>query len=88
MELDLVGAAMHSGVCGGRKSWCHHAKRIGLFDVSWNGGLRTTVYFHNMIELLTEAIGNPTPIQILLVPEKLPKGATCQCRFSRRSGTS
>src|SRR5207248_292636 len=32
-------------------------------------------YFHNMIGLLTEAIGNPTPMEIPLVPEKLlPKG--------------
>ena len=38
-------------------------------------GLRTTVYFHNMIGLLTEAIGNPTPMEIPLVAEKLlPKG--------------
>ncbi|MDP9201857.1 MAG: peptidase, partial [Gemmatimonadota bacterium] len=41
----------------------------------WNGGLRTTVYFHNMIGLLTEAIGNPTPMEIPLVAERLlPKG--------------
>ena len=31
------------------------------YSTWWNGGLRTTVYFHNMIGLLTEAIGNPTP---------------------------
>src|SRR5881227_880995 len=45
------------------------------YSTWWNGGLRTTVYFHNMIGLLTEAIGNPTPVEIPLVPEKLlPKG--------------
>src|SRR5438105_10227802 len=34
-----------------------------------------TVNFHNMIVLLTESIGNPTPMEIPLVPEKLlPKG--------------
>src|SRR4029079_10294710 len=39
------------------------------------GGLRTIAYFHNMIGLLTEIIGNPTPIQIPLVAEKqLPRG--------------
>ena len=26
------------------------------YSTWWNGGLRTTVYFHNMIGLLTEAI--------------------------------
>jgi len=37
--------------------------------------MRTTVYFHNMIGLLTEAIGNPTPTNIPVVPSKLlPKG--------------
>jgi hypothetical protein len=42
----------------------------GITDVSgadystwWNGGLRTTPYFHNQIGLLTETIGNPTPIE-------------------------
>ncbi|MBV9612657.1 MAG: peptidase, partial [Acidobacteriaceae bacterium] len=41
----------------------------------YNGGLRTTTYFHNMIGLLTEIIGNPTPIDIPLVPAtQLPRG--------------
>jgi hypothetical protein len=32
-------------------------------------------YFHNMIGLLTEAVGNPTPIRIPLVPDQqLPRG--------------
>ena len=32
------------------------------YSTWFNGGLRTTCYFHNMIGLLTETIGNPTPI--------------------------
>src|SRR5437879_13902798 len=45
------------------------------YSTWWNGGLRTTAYFHNMIGLLTEAIGNPTPIDIPFVPDRaLPKG--------------
>ena len=31
------------------------------YSTWWNGGLRTTAYFHNMIGILTETIGNPTP---------------------------
>ena len=31
------------------------------YSTWWNGGLRTTAYFHNIIGLLTETIGNPTP---------------------------
>src|SRR5262249_28226216 len=41
----------------------------------WNGGLRTTSTFHNMIGLLTETIGNPTPMQIPVNPSlQLPRG--------------
>ena len=32
--------------------------------------MRTITYFHNMIGILTEIIGNPTPMQIPLVPDK------------------
>ncbi|HMI54885.1 MAG TPA: peptidase, partial [Gemmatimonadaceae bacterium] len=74
MELDLVGAAMHSRFVAEGKAGTTMRSGAG-YSTWWNGGLRTTVYFHNMIGLLTEAIGNPTPIEIPLVPEKLlPKG--------------
>jgi hypothetical protein len=74
MELDLVGAAMHSRFVAEGKAGATMRSGSG-YSTWWNGGMRTTVYFHNMIGLLTEAIGNPTPIQIPLVPEKLlPKG--------------
>src|SRR5947199_7120046 len=36
----------------------------------WNGVLRTSPYFHNQIGLLTETIGNPTPVDIPFVAEK------------------
>ncbi|ERJ60412.1 M14 family metallopeptidase [Sphingobacterium paucimobilis] len=41
------------------------------FSTWWNGGLRTAPYFHNMIGILTETTGNPTPSEIKLVPERL-----------------
>ena len=37
----------------------------------WNGGLRTITYFHNQIGLLTETIGNPTPVDIEFVPQRM-----------------
>ena len=40
------------------------------YSTWWNGGLRTTAYFHNQIGLLTETIGSPTPIEIPFVPER------------------
>jgi hypothetical protein len=45
------------------------------YSTWWNGGMRTISYFHNMIGLLTEIIGNPTPMEIPLVLERqLPNG--------------
>ena len=72
-ELDLVGAAMHSRFEAEGKPGV--TMRSGSsYSTWWNGGLRTTVYFHNMIGLLTETIGNPTPMRIPLVPaNQLPR---------------
>ena len=39
----------------------------GPYDGWWNGGIRNTASFHNVIALLTEMIGNPTPQRIPLV---------------------
>jgi hypothetical protein len=48
-----------------------------VYSTWWNGGLRTTPYFHNMIGLLTEITGNPAPTTIPLVPQRLiPNNAT------------
>jgi hypothetical protein len=68
--IDLVGAAIHSRFIQEGKPGS--TMRAGSsYSTWWNGGLRTTVYFHNMIGLLTEAIGNPTPMEIPLVPDRL-----------------
>jgi len=74
MELNLVGAAMHSRFVAEGKPGA--TMRSGAAYSTWyNGGLRTTTYFHNMIGLLTETIGSPTPMEIPLVPDRqLPKG--------------
>ena len=74
MELDLVGAAMHT------RFLAHDMPGVTMrsganYSTWWNGGLRTMPYFHNMIGLLTEAVGNPAPIRIPLVPDQqLPRG--------------
>jgi hypothetical protein len=50
-------------------------KEGGPFSTWWNGGLRTTAYFHNQIGILTETQGNPTPIQVQFIPSRiLPDG--------------
>src|SRR5881409_3971838 len=71
--LDEVGAAMHSRFAAEGKPGV--TSRSGAnYSTWWNGGLRTSPYFHNQIGLLTETIGSPTPIDIPFVPEKsLPK---------------
>lgn len=68
-QLDLVGAAMHSRFVAEGKPGATTREGAG-YSTWWNGGLRTTVYFHNMIGLLTESIGNPTPIEIPLLPDR------------------
>jgi len=46
-----------------------------LYSTWWNGGLRTMPYFHNMIGILTESIGSPTPVHIpLVLSRQLPNG--------------
>lgn len=52
-------------------------KSGSVFSTWWNGGLRTTPYYHNMIGLLTEIIGSPNPSTVPLVPQRLiPNGGT------------
>ena len=67
--IDLVGAAMHNRFIAERKPGVTMRRGAG-YSTWWNGGLRTTVYFHNMIGLLTETIGNPTPMRIPLIPDR------------------
>ncbi len=62
-QLDLVGAAMHTRFEAEDKPGVT-MRRGANYSTWWNGGLRTTPYFHNMIGLLTETIGNPTPQEI------------------------
>src|SRR5262249_27291578 len=74
--LDEVGAAMHSRFAMEGKGGV--TSRSGAdYSTWWNGGLRTSPYFHNQIGLLTETIGNPTPTDIPFVPDRvLPKTDT------------
>jgi hypothetical protein len=69
-SLDAVGAAMINRLNAEGKPG--FTQRAGSPYSTWyNGGLRTTTYFHNMVGLLTEIIGSPTPSAIPLVPSRL-----------------
>jgi hypothetical protein len=71
--IDAVGAAMMQRFLVENKPGA--TVRSGArYSTWWNGGLRTTCYFHNMIGLLTETIGSPTPMQIPFNPSlQLPR---------------
>ena len=75
-SLDAVGAAMVNRL--NREGKPGYTERAGSVYSTWyNGGLRTTTYFHNMIGLLTEIIGGPNPSEVPLVPQRLiPSGST------------
>jgi len=74
LGIELVGTAMHSRLVAEGKGGS--TMRSGAnYSTWWNGGLRTITYFHNMIGILTEIIGSPTPMTIPVVPAKqLPQG--------------
>ncbi|MDX1578649.1 MAG: M14 family metallopeptidase, partial [Gemmatimonadota bacterium] len=67
--IDLVGSAMHSRFVAEGKPGSTR-RRGANYSTWWNGGLRTTPYFKNMIGLLTETIGHPTPMEIPLILER------------------
>ncbi len=71
--IDALGAAMMQRFLVEDKPGA--TSRSGARYSTWfNGGLRTTAYFHNMIGLLTETIGSPTPMRIPFNPSmQLPK---------------
>src|SRR6202050_5242165 len=74
LGIEAVGTAMHTRLVEQGKGGS--AMRSGSnYSTWWNGGLRTTAYFHNIIGILTEIIGDPTPMPIQLAPDKqLPTG--------------
>lgn len=75
--IDALGAAMSSRLNAENKPG-YTAKGGSVFSTWYNGGLRTTTYFHNMIGLLTEIIGNPTPYDIPLVTNRLIPSSNTQ----------
>ena len=67
--LEEVGGAMHSRFAAESKPGVV-SRSASNYSAWWNGGLRTSPYFHNMIGLLTETIGSPTPMRIPSVPTR------------------
>jgi len=69
-SLDAVGAAMANRLIAENKPG-YTQKGGSQYSTWYNGGLRTTGYYHNVIGLLTEIIGGPTPSEIPVVPNRL-----------------
>ena len=68
-ELDGVAAAMHGRLIAEDKPGSGE-RSAAPYSTWFNGGLRTTGYFHNVVGILTEIIGSPTPMQLPFVPSK------------------
>jgi Zinc carboxypeptidase len=73
LGIDMVGSAIHTRLAVEGKPGA--VMRSGAPYSTWfNGGIRTTSYFHNQIGILTETIGNPTPVDIPFVLDmQLPR---------------
>jgi hypothetical protein len=68
--ISLVGTAMHQRLIEEGKAGA--VMRDGAsYQTWWNGGLRTAVYFHNQVGLLTEINGSPNPMKIPFVADRL-----------------
>lgn len=68
--IDAVGAAMYNRLNAENKPGFTRMNG-SVFSTWYNGGLRTTTHFHNIIGILTEIIGGPNPEEIPLVPDRL-----------------
>ena len=69
LGFQSIGAAMHTRLATEGKPGAT-MRSGGAYDGWWNGGIRNTAAFHNTIALLTEMIGNPTPMRIPLVMQR------------------
>ena len=69
-RMDLIGSVMADRFVAEHKPGVT-TRKGSSYSTWWNGGLRTTAYFHNQLGILTETIGNPTPINIPFNETKL-----------------
>ena len=69
LGLQALGTHMHQRLASEGKPGATMASG-GAYDGWWNGGIRNTGNFHNIIAILTETIGSPTPTRIPLVVDR------------------
>jgi hypothetical protein len=74
LGLQSLGAALHTRLAIQGKGGAT-MRSGGPYDGWWNGGIRNTATFHNIIAILTEMVGSPTPMRIPLVLDRqIPTG--------------
>ena len=69
LGLQALGTHMHQRLASEGKPGATMASG-GAYDGWWNGGIRNTGNFHNIIAILTETIGGPTPMRIPFVASR------------------
>ena len=69
LGLQAVGTHLHQRLATEGKPGATMASG-GAYDGWWNGGIRNTGNFHNIIAILTETIGSPTPMRIPFVAQR------------------
>jgi hypothetical protein len=69
LGLQALGTHLHQRLAAEDKPGATMASG-GAYDGWWNGGIRNTGNFHNIIAILTETIGSPTPMRIPLVMQR------------------
>ncbi len=69
LGFQTLGAWMHTRMAVEGKPGAT-MRSGGPYDGWWNGGIRNTAAFHNVIAILTEMVGGPTPMRIPLVPSR------------------
>ncbi|MEZ5319656.1 MAG: M14 family metallopeptidase [Vicinamibacterales bacterium] len=69
LGIQTIGLALHTRLAAEGKPGAT-MRNGGPYDGWWNGGIRNTAAFHNTIAILTEMIGNPTPMRVPLVMDR------------------
>ncbi len=69
-ELDSLTSAMNNGWEAANEPGALERDSVP-YSTWYNGSIRTTGYYHNVVGILTEIMGGPNPSQVTLVPDRL-----------------
>jgi len=69
-ELDSLTSAMNNGWEAANEPGALERDSVP-YSTWYNGSIRTTGYYHNVVGILTEIMGGPNPTQVTLVPDRL-----------------